>query len=99
MAKRSLKLRGRSIAALLLAGFVLTAVGVISRRNYGMEQQREVELLQHRLDGLTAELESIERSIRTAASRPVLAPIAEERLGLSVATGHQLVTLPHRSPP
>lgn len=99
MAKRTVKLRGRSIAALVLAGFVLTAVGVITRRSYGMQQQREIEQLRQRLEGLTADRESIESAIRTASSRPVLAPIAEQRLKLFVAAGHQLVTLPHRSPP
>jgi hypothetical protein len=98
MAKRAVKLRGRSIAALVLAGFVLTAVGVISRRTYGTAQQKEIGQLKQRLDGLIAERESIESAIRTASSRPVLAPLAEQRLKLFVATGSQLVTLPHRSP-
>jgi len=69
VAKRSLRLRGRSIAALVLAGFVLIATGVITRRSYGIVQQREVERLKNRLDGLSAERETLESQIRTASSR------------------------------
>ena len=96
MAKRSVKLRGRSIAALLLAGFVLTATGVITRRSYGIVQQQEIERLKRRLDGLAAERETLESAIRIASSRARLASIAEQRLKLSVATGSQLVILPRR---
>lgn len=98
MAKRRVKLRGRSIAALILAGFVLTATGVITRRGYGTEQQRQLERLRERRDKLVAERESLERSIITASGRSRLAPIAEQRLKLSVATGSQLVILPRRTP-
>jgi cell division protein FtsL len=97
MAKRAVKLRGRSIAALLLAGFVLIATGVITRRSYGMVQQQEIERLKNRLDGLSAERETLESQIRTASSRARLGAIAEQRLKLSVATGSQLVFLPRKS--
>jgi hypothetical protein len=96
MAKRAVKLRGRSIAALILTGFVLTATGVISRRLYGIGQQQEIEQLKRRLDGLAAERETLESAIRIASSRARLAAIAEQRLKLSVATGSQLVILPRR---
>jgi cell division protein FtsL len=98
MAKRPVRLRGRSIAALLLAGFVLVATGVIKRRTYGMAQQQEIERLKNRLDGLSAEREMLESQIRTASSRARLGAIAEQRLKLSVATGSQLVFLPRKSP-
>jgi len=97
VAKRSLRLRGRSIAALVLAGFVLIATGVITRRSYGIVQQREIERLKNRLDGLSAERETLESQIRTASSRARLGSIAEQRLKLSVATGSQLVFLPRKS--
>ena len=97
MAKRAVKLRGRSIAALLLAGFVLIATGVITRRTYGISQQRELESLKNRLDGLSSERETLESQIRTASSRARLGSIAEQRLKLSVDTGSQLVFLPRKS--
>ena len=97
MAKRTVKLRGRSIAALLLAGFVLIATGVITRRTYGIRQQQEIERLKNRLDGLSSERETLESQIRTASSRARLGAIAEQRLKLSVATGSQLVFLPRKS--
>ena len=97
MAKRAVRLRGRSIAALILAGFVLVATGVIKRRTYGMAQQQEIERLKNRLDGLSAEREALESQIRTASSRARLGAIAEQRLKLSVATGSQLVFLPRKS--
>ena len=97
MAKRAVRFRGRSIAAMILAGFVLVATGVITRRAYGFGQQREVERLKNRVDGLSAERESLESQIRTASSRARLGAIAEQRLKLSVATGSQLVFLPRKS--
>ena len=97
MAKRAVRLRGRSIAALMLAGFVLVATGVIKRRTYGMAQQQEIERLKNRLEGLSAEREMLESQIRTASSRARLGAIAEQRLKLSVATGSQLVFLPRKS--
>src|SRR5688500_19383139 len=97
MARLPVRLRGRSIAALLLAGFVLVATGVIKRRTYGMAQQQEIERLKNRLDGLSAEREMLESPIRTASSRARLGAIAEQRLKLSVATGSQLVFLPRKS--
>ncbi len=98
MAKRAVRLRGRSIAALLLAGFVLIATGVITRRAFGYEQQQEIERLKNRLDGLSSERETLESQIRTASSRARLGSIAEQRLKLTVATGSQLVFLPRKSP-
>ena len=97
MAKRTVRLRGRSIAAMILAGFVLVATGVIKRRTYGIAQQQEIERLKNRLDGLSAEREALESQIRTASSRARLGAIAEQRLKLSVATGSQLVFLPRKS--
>ena len=40
--------QGGVFVALLLAGFVLTATGVITRRTYGIEQQQEIERLKRR---------------------------------------------------
>jgi hypothetical protein len=99
MAKRRVKLRGRTIAALVLGGFVLATTGVITRRSYGMGQQRRIEELRRELDGLIAEREGLVRSIVTASSHSRLAPIAEQRLRLSVATGPQLVILPRPRTP
>ena len=98
MAKRAVKLRGRSIVALILAGFVLTATGVITRRSHGIVQQQEIERLRRRLDGLAAERETLESAIRMASSRARLGAIAEQRLKLTVATGSQLVFLPRTTP-
>jgi len=97
MAKRAVRIRGRSIAAILLAGFVLIATGVITRRTYGIRQQQEIERLKNRLDGLSAERETLESQIQVASSRARLGSIAEQRLKLTVATGSQLVFLPRKS--
>ena len=92
-----MKLRGRSIAALVLAGFVLATTGVITRRSYGMEQRTVMERLRQEQEKPVAERESLERSITTASGLSRLAPIAQQRLKLSVATGSQLVILPRRT--
>ena len=83
---------------MMLAGFVLLATGVITRRTYGIRQQQEIERLKNRLDGLSAERETLESQIQIASSRARLGAIAEQRLKLTVATGSQLVFLPRKLP-
>jgi hypothetical protein len=94
MAKRRVRGRGRSVAALLLLGFVLVSTLVIWRRSLGIGQARELRELRRELAQLEAERAGLERDIRDASSRARLVPLAERRLGMRLALDHEIIRLP-----
>lgn len=85
--------RGRRLA-LLLAGFLLVATGVIWRRSYGIARSRELTELDKRRVQLDARRAQLESEIRDLASRARLAPVVEQRLQMHVPTDSQVVILP-----
>ena len=85
--------RGRQLA-LLLAGFLLVATGVIWRRSYGIARSRELTELDKRRVQLEARRTQLESEIRDLSSRARLAPIVEQRLQMHVPTDSQVVILP-----
>ena len=85
--------RGRQLA-LLLAGFLLVATGVIWRRSYGIARSRELAELDKRRVQLEARRAQLESEIRDLSSRARLAPIVEQRLQMHVPTDSQVVILP-----
>ncbi len=87
-------MKGRGLVALLLAGFVLVATGVIWRRSVGVAQTQAVQRLEQQRADLTARRAALEGEIRDASSRARLARVAEERLGLRVPSDSQVITLP-----
>ena len=97
MAKRRIALRGRSLVALGLLGFVLIATGVIWRRAAGISQAADLRALEQQVVQLEAQQARLENEIREASSRSTLAPIAERRLGMRVPSDTQVVIL-SRSP-
>ncbi len=97
MAKRRIALRGRSLVALGLLGFVLIATGVIWRRTTGISQKAELSALERQVVQLEAQQARLESEIREASSRSTLAPIVERRLGMRVPSDTQVVIIP-RSP-
>jgi cell division protein FtsL len=96
-------MRGRGLVAVLLAGFVLVAVGVIWRRSVGVSQGRAIQGLEQQRADLVARKAALDGEIRDATSRARLARVAEERLGLRVPSDSQVIVLPrpdtHRDPP
>ncbi|HWE40948.1 MAG TPA: hypothetical protein VG432_00460 [Gemmatimonadaceae bacterium] len=85
--------RGRQLA-LLLAGFLLVATGVIWRRSYGIARSRELAELDKRRVQLEARRAQLESEIRDLSSRARLAPIVEQRLQMHVPTDSQVIILP-----
>jgi hypothetical protein len=73
--------RGRSVVALVLVGFVLVATGVIWRRSFGNARARE------------AERAKLEGDIRDASSRAILAKVAEERLNMHIPSDSLVIYL------
>jgi hypothetical protein len=81
------------VVALVLLAFILITTGVIWRRTAGMDGARELEALRQQKSQLEALRTKLESDIRLASSRGVLAPIAERRLNMRVATDSQYVIL------
>lgn len=91
-------MRGRSIVALLLFGFVLVTTGVIWRRSLGYGMATELKELRERRDALDAQQAALEGAIRDASSRARLARTAEERLGMRVPPESLVIRLPRPVP-
>ncbi len=75
-------MRGRSVLALLLVGFVLVAAGVIWRRSYGSILAREQHKLEDQRAALEAERAKLKGDIRDASSRSRLAGVVSQRLDM-----------------
>lgn len=91
-------MRGRSIVALVLLGFVLIAAGVIWRRSTGIARARDESRLEQRRAALVAERARLEGDIRDASSRARLARVAEERLKMQIPNDSQVVFVPRMKP-
>lgn len=94
MAKRRVKPGRRGLIAMVLVGFVLVTTGVIARRVFGVQQQREIRKLQQKRNALEADRIRLETAIREASSRTHLQPIAEQRLNMHIPTPDQQVLIP-----
>ena len=79
---------------MVLVGFVLVTTGVIARRVFGVQQQRDIRKLQQKRNALEADRVRLETAIRDASSRAHLQPIAEQRLNMHIPTPDQQVLLP-----
>jgi cell division protein FtsL len=85
--------RGRSVVALVLVGFVLVATGVIWRRSFGNARAREQQRLEQQRGALEAERAKVEGDIRDASSRATLAKVAEERLNMHIPSDSLVIYL------
>lgn len=86
-------MRGRSVVALVLVGFVLVATGVIWRRSFGNARAREQQRLEQQRAALQAERAKIEGDIRDASSRATLAKVAEQRLNMHIPSDSLVIYL------
>jgi cell division protein FtsL len=86
--------RGRSIAALLLVGFVVVTTAVIWRRGYGIARAVELRTLARHRDQLRAERTSLERHIADLTGRAQLGGLAERQLDMHVPADSQVIVLP-----
>jgi cell division protein FtsL len=97
MAQRSVGAGRRSLIALALVGFVLVTTGVILRRVYGVQQERDIRDLRRTRDALDAERMRLDGEIRDASSRARLQPIAEQRQNMLIPTPDEQVFLKRSS--
>jgi cell division protein FtsL len=85
--------RGRSVVALVLVGFVLVATGVIWRRSFGNARAREQQRLEQQRGALEAERAKLEGDIRDASSRSNLEKLVEERLNMHIPSDSLVIYL------
>ena len=98
MAKSGVKLRGRSLVAIVLAAFVLVALAIVWRRTIGINQSERLAALDAKRIGLEGERARLESEIRDASARQTLGVTVEHRLGMHIPTDKQVVILPRPRP-
>lgn len=98
MAKRRVARRGRVQVAIALSAFVLVMVGVVWRRTLGYGKALEMRQMEGRVKELEADRAKLVNDIRSGSSIARLAPIAEARLGLRIASDSQTIHLPMPAP-
>lgn len=91
-------MRGRTLVALLLAGFVFVALAIVWRRTVGIAQSDKLTALEARKVQLQGERVRLESEIREASSRRRLGDAVETRLGMRIPADEQVVILPRRAP-
>ena len=96
MAKRGVGIRGRSIFGMLLGAFIIVTLTVVWRRSLGIAESREIQRLDRRKSDLEGERARLESDLRDLTSRQKLAPLVEQRLGMHVPVGNQVVILPRQ---
>ncbi len=85
--------QGRSIIAVALLAFVVTAVIVVWRRTSGREAETTIADLDQQRRDLEAQIAKLESDLQEAMSASEIEPAAARKLGLRRATDSQLVTL------
>lgn len=94
MAKRRVAPRGRVQVAVALAAFLLVMVGVVWRRTLGYERAVEMRQMEGKVKELEADRAKLVNDIRSGSSIAKLAPVAQARLGLRIASDSQTIHLP-----
>lgn len=92
--------RGRGpLILLVLAGFVVLAVGVNLRRMYGLNQAKQIREMVQRREALVSEQLKLQDAIRVASDRQHIIEIARSRLGMKMPELNQVIDLPRRPLP
>jgi len=94
MAKRGVKLRGRTLVALVLGVFVVVALAIVWRRTIGIARSERLATLDARRISLESDRARLESEIRGASSRQTLGATVEQRLGMHIPSDRQVVILP-----
>jgi cell division protein FtsL len=92
-------LKGRHWLMLWLVVFVVVLLAVATRQTAGFRTARRLRDLRDQRTTLEARRADLERQIRSASSRQVLVPIAEQELGLHLPSDSEFTLLVLPSPP
>lgn len=82
---------------MLLGAFVIVTLTVVWRRSLGIAASRDIQQLERKESDLEGERARLENEIRDLTSRQKLGPIVEQRLGMHVPTGAEVVILPRQT--
>ena len=93
MAKRRVGVRGRSVFGILLGAFIIVALIIVWRRSFGIAESRRVQQLERQRSDLEGERARLDSEIRDLSSRQRLGPVVEQRLGMHVPSGREVVIL------
>ena len=94
MAKGGVKLRGRTLVAVVLGAFVVVAMAIVWRRTIGIEQSERLAVLDAKRMSLQSDRARLEGEIRAASTRQTLGVTVEQRLGMHIPADRQVVILP-----
>ncbi|MBA3646265.1 MAG: hypothetical protein H0W63_08815 [Gemmatimonadaceae bacterium] len=97
MAKRDVGIRGRSIFGMLLGAFIVVTLTVVWRRSLGFSEARDIQQMTRTKSVLEGERARLESELRDLTSRQRLGPVVEQRLGMHVPIGRQVVILSRQS--
>lgn len=94
-----MRLKGRHWLMLWLVVFVVVLLAVATRQTAGFRTARRLRDLREQRTTLEARRADLERQIRSASSRQILVPIAEQELGLHLPSDSEFTLLVLPSPP
>jgi hypothetical protein len=78
---------------MLLGAFIIVTLTVVWRRSVGIAESRDIQQLDRKRSDLEGERAHLESELRDITSRQRLGPLVEQRLGMHVPTGQQVVIL------
>jgi hypothetical protein len=84
---------GRGRLTLVLVGFLLVGIVVVSRRTYGLNEEKRIGVLRSQRDALLNTETQVSDDIRQASSLSRLGPVVEQRLNMHVPKPDQLIRL------
>ncbi len=92
------KRRGRTLVPLFLIGFLIIAIGVVTRRAYGRSLQRDLAVIERTRTQLSGEVLKLDADLRTASSRNRIVPLVEATLGMRMPADTQTIDVPAEEP-
>ena len=81
---------------MLLGAFIIVTLTVVWRRSVGFSEARDIQQLTRAKSDLEGERARLESELRDLTSRQRLGPVVEQRLGMHVPAGRQVVLLPRQ---
>jgi hypothetical protein len=87
------RLKGRHWTAIVLAAFLAVTLVVTWRQSAALAEARRLQALEKTRAALEVQRSALRGRIQRAASRAVLVPLAERRLGLRLPQDSEIIIL------
>ncbi len=82
---------------MLLGAFIIVTLTVVWRRSIGISEASSIQELDKRRSDLEGERAHLESALRDLTSRQRLGPLVEQRLGMHIPQGREVVILPRQT--